>query len=77
MVSADNSCWSKLANPWSGSEREFIRPFWAKTTPRVRSLFGWPPPGHLYYTEATLENLTCLFSNMDLTLYKKQLGQPS
>jgi len=77
MARADNSRWSKLANPWSGPEREFIRPFWEKTTPRVRSLFGWPPPGHPYYTEATLENLACLFPNMDLTLYNKQLGQPS
>lgn len=74
MARADNSGWTKLANPWSGPERAFIQPFWQKTTPRVRSLFGWPPPGHAYYTSATLENLAAIFPDMDLTPYMPNTG---
>ena len=71
MARTDNSRWTKLANPWTGPEQGFIRPFWQKTTPRVRSLFGWPPPGHSYYTDATLENLTLLFPDLDVTSYRQ------
>ena len=70
MARTDNSRWTKLANPWTGPEQGFIRPFWQKTTPRVRSLFGWPPQGHPYYTDATLDNLTLLFPDMDVTPYR-------
>lgn len=70
MARADNSRWTKLANPWSYPERPFITPFWPKTTPRVRSLFGWPPPGHPYYTETTLEHLALWFPGMDLAPYR-------
>ena len=41
MARGDTSRWTKLANPWSGPEQQFFQPFWEKTTPRVRSLFGW------------------------------------
>ena len=67
MARTDNSRRTKLANPWTGPEQVFIRPFWQKTTPRVRSLFGWPPVGHSYYTEATLQQLALLFPGMDVT----------
>jgi len=57
MARTDASPWTKLSNPWIGPERGFIKPFWEQTTPRVRSLFGWPKPGHAYYDDAALANL--------------------
>ena len=72
MARSDTSRWTKLANPWSGPERRFFQPFWEKTTPFVRSLFGWPAPGHAYYTETTLKALAIQFPNMDLTPYQEE-----
>lgn len=72
MCRADNSRWAKLANPWVGPEREHITAFWEKTTSRVRTLFGWPPPGHHYYDDASLQNLSVLFPNMNLDSYAPQ-----
>ena len=69
MCRADTSRWTKLANPWTGPEREHIKPFWETTTPRVRTLFGWPPPGHPYYDGETLANLELLFPGLDLAPY--------
>lgn len=71
MARGDTSQWTKLANPWSRPERQFFLPFWEKTTPRVRSLFGWPVPGHPYYTETTLAGIKIQYPNMDLTPYQK------
>jgi Phytanoyl-CoA dioxygenase (PhyH) len=71
MARADNSAWTRLANPWTFSEREFIIPFWSRTTPRVRTLFGWPPPGHPYYTRQTVDFLATWFPGMDLSAYRQ------
>ena len=73
MARGDTSRWTKLANPWSGSEQQYFRPFWEKTTPRVRSLFGWPELGHAYYTETTLKGIAMRFPNMDLAPYQVYL----
>ncbi len=70
MARSDASGWTKLANPWSRPEREHFIPFWETTTPRVRTLFGWPEPGHAYYTATTLQALAIQFPNMDLTPYQ-------
>ena len=64
------SRWTKLANPWSGPERQHFQPFWEQATPRVRSIFGWPPPGHDYYTEATFKSLALNYPEMDLSPYR-------
>jgi hypothetical protein len=69
MARGDTSRWTKLANPLSPSERQFFQPFWEKTTARVRTLFGWPAPGHPFYTETTLKGISMRFPNMDLTPY--------
>lgn len=71
MARGDTSRWIKLANPWSRPERPFSEPFWEKTTPSVRALFGWPPPGHAYYSETTLKGLAMKYPNMDLTPYQE------
>ncbi|MBB15729.1 hypothetical protein CMK22_10680 [Candidatus Poribacteria bacterium] len=62
-----------MANPWSDPEQQFFQTFWEKTTPRVRSLFGWPKEGHPYYTETTLKNISMRFPNMDLSPYQVRI----
>ncbi|MEE2709888.1 MAG: phytanoyl-CoA dioxygenase family protein [Gemmatimonadota bacterium] len=71
MARNDNQSWTKLANPWQYGERDYLVPFLEKTTPRVRALLGWPPPGHSYYTDQTLELLATWFPGMDLTPYRQ------
>jgi hypothetical protein len=70
LARGDTGRWTKLANPWLGPEQQFFGPFWEKTTPRVRTLFGWPQPGHAYYTDITLKGIAQRFPNMDLTPYR-------
>ncbi len=70
LARGDNSRFTKLANPWLGPEQQFFKPFWEKTTPRVRTLFGWPQPGHAYYSDITLNGIAIQFPNMDLTPYR-------
>lgn len=67
---AENQAWTKFSHLYQWTEREFSVPFWTRTTPRVRSLFGWPPPGHPYYTPETLELLAAWFPGMDLEPYR-------
>ena len=74
LARGDTSRWTKLANPWLGPEQQFFQPFWEKTTPRVRTLFGWPQPGHAYYTDITLKGIAQRFPNMDLTPYRSQIA---
>lgn len=59
----------RFANAYAYGERNFTVPFWKSTTPRVRSLFGWPPPGDPYYTAQTLALLARWYPEMDLTRY--------
>ena len=70
MARSDNRSWTRLANPWQYGEREYLTPFLEKTTPRVRTLLGWPPPGHPYYTEQTVDLLATWFPGMDLMPYR-------
>jgi hypothetical protein len=62
--------WTRFSVPYHYGERDFFIPFWTKTTPQVRTLFGWPPPGHPYYTPQTLELLGLRFPGMDLAPYR-------
>ena len=68
---ADTSPWIKLSNLWR--EQEYSVPFWKNTTPRVRSLFGWPKAGHPYYTFETLDLLSEWYPGIDLTSYQDKL----
>ena len=74
LARADNQSWTKMANVWHPAERAHLNPFWTRTTPRVRTLFGWPPPGHDYYTPRTLELLPSWFPGMDLSDYQAALA---
>lgn len=75
MGRGDTSAWTRLTNAWNSPERAFFERFWQKTTPMVRSLFGWPAPGHAYYTEKTLKGIAIQFPNMDLSPYQEKIGK--
>ncbi|MBM3278102.1 MAG: phytanoyl-CoA dioxygenase family protein [Candidatus Handelsmanbacteria bacterium] len=70
MCRQDNDRWTRFANPFLYGEREQMMPFFTRTTPRVRALFGWPPVGHPYYTTQTLGLLAQLYPEMDLEPYR-------
>ena len=70
MAREDNRGWTKLANPWQYGERDFLTPFLESTTPRVRTLLGWPPPGDPYYTDQTIDLLANWFPGMDTDCYR-------
>lgn len=74
---ASTQAFVKFSNLYHYSEREYSNPFFTNTTPRVRSIFGWPEPGHPYYTEETLKSLEAWFPGMDLSPYRDQLGNDS
>jgi ectoine hydroxylase-related dioxygenase (phytanoyl-CoA dioxygenase family) len=73
MARDENSSFTRYSNPYQPSEREHINAFWTQTSPRVRSLFGWPAPGDPYYTDETLRLLANLFPGMDLTPYRNAI----
>lgn len=66
--------WSKFGNPWTWADRGGYIDFWAKTTARGRCIFGWPPPGHPYYTPQTLATLAAWYPGMDLREYVEAVG---
>lgn len=70
---ADNLSWNRYSHLYHGSDRDYAIPFWSETTARVRSVFGWPPPGDSYYTPQTLELLSNWFPEMDLKPYRDGL----
>tara|TARA_Y100001934_G_scaffold122474_1_gene149605 strand:+ start:327 stop:1217 length:891 start_codon:yes stop_codon:yes gene_type:complete len=57
-----------------GWSQEAIRPdfrTWIEAaTPEERTLFGFPPPGHSYWTEETLEGVGARYPGMNLTPYR-------
>ena len=73
VSSAASSDWMTRHIGERGLETEFTHAFWAKTTPRVRSVFGWPMPGHPYYTRETLSLLAAWYPGIDLTPYEARL----
>ena len=73
MCRSDSDRWTRFSNPFIYGEREYMLPFITQTTPRVRSLFGWPEPGHRYYTEQTLDLLSHAFPGIDLAAYRDKV----
>ena len=57
-------------NLFSYEVRDALRPVLTWTTPRVRTLLGWPPPGDAYYGARTLELLARMFPGIDLAPYR-------
>ncbi|MEE3257608.1 MAG: phytanoyl-CoA dioxygenase family protein [Candidatus Latescibacterota bacterium] len=70
----DNDRWTRFANPFIYGEREHMMPFLTSTTPRVRALFGFPEPGHPYYTEKTLALLESTIPGIDVEPYRQALA---
>ncbi len=68
MCRGDASSFTRFSDLWR--ERQFSLPFFAKTTPRARSVFGWPKAGDPYYTEETLELLEHWFPGIDVAPYR-------
>jgi hypothetical protein len=73
MCRRDNDRWTRFSNPFIYGERHFMMPFFTKTTPRVRSLFGWPEPGHPYFTRQTIELLERTWPGMDVSPYRRAM----
>ncbi len=72
MCRRDNDRWTRFANPFIYGEREHMMPFFTQTTPRVRSLFGSPEPGHPYYTKDTIELLEATMPGIDMAPYRSR-----
>jgi hypothetical protein len=45
--------------------------FMDRATPRQLALFGFPPPGHPYWTEATLAGTTQRYPGLDITPWRQ------
>lgn len=71
----ENSDWNRFSHLYQTPDRDYAIPFWSETTPRVRSIFGWPPPGDAYYTPETLELLASWFPEMDLNPYRESMTE--
>ncbi len=51
--------------------------FVARATPRQLALFGFPPPGHPYWTEATLAGTARRYPGLDMTPWRRApRGEP-
>ena len=70
MCRRDNDRWTRFANPFIYGERDHMLPFFTATTPRVRGLFGWPEPGHPYFTSQTLDLLEHTLPGIDTGPYR-------
>ena len=58
---------------WSAQAiRPEFRQWIAKATPEERTLFGFPAPGHSYWTEETLEGVSHRYPEMDMSPYETQ-----
>jgi len=44
--------------------------FVPRATPRQLELFGWPPPGHPYWTPDTLDGVALRYPALDLTPWR-------
>lgn len=60
--------------PWAGRshEPEWYR-FAHRATPRQLELFGFPPPGHPYWTEATLAGTAQRYPGLNMTPWQQTL----
>jgi hypothetical protein len=70
------ACWQRSRTFVSlpgAPEGPAARRFMADATPKQRQLFGFPPPGHPYWTDATLRGIAGIYPDMDLTPYASAL----
>ena len=64
----DTIAWTSTAKREADVARR-VKPFLAKTTSRVRSLFGWPKPGSELYTPISVELIKNAYPEMDVSDY--------
>jgi hypothetical protein len=69
IARAADLAWNRFTTPFAPGERTHLMRFLNRASARVRSLFGWPRPGHPYYTAQTLEHLALQYPELDLTAY--------
>jgi len=69
--------YSPAGYPWLGIvgwPEQAVRPeftTWLESASlEDRALFGFPPPGHPYWTQETLDGVSARYPNMDMTPYK-------
>lgn len=58
-------------------DRSFLpewQPFVGQASPRQLHLLGFPPPGHPYWSEKTLEGMRVRYPQLDLSAWKAQLS---
>ena len=56
---------------WSAQAiKPAFRAWVEQATPAERELFGFPPPGHVYWTEETLDGVSARYPGMDMTPYR-------
>ncbi len=66
----DHASFCRYADPFLHGERDHLRPWLIRATPRLRTLLGWPPPGDPYYTPATLTLLERAYPGIGLAPYR-------
>jgi len=76
MTHPYNVPWRRPAWPYPFTKREDTNRFIAKTTTRMRSALGWPPPGDEYYTPTTLALLRHWYEGLDVSDYVAMLPAP-
>ncbi len=62
----------RMSWPMSSHETEWYQ-FVNRATPRQLALFGFPPPGHPYWTDATLAGTGQRYPGLDLTPWRQAL----
>lgn len=56
---------------WSAQAiKPAFRAWVEQATPAERELFGFPPPGHVYWTEETLDGVSARYPGMDMAPYR-------
>jgi Phytanoyl-CoA dioxygenase (PhyH) len=63
------SAWPRI------SQQPLMHQFLTLAAPEERTLLGFPPPGHDYWTEATLTGVALRYPGIDLTSYRTALHQ--
>jgi len=60
--------------PWADRSHDLEWYWFAhRATPRQLALFGFPPPGHPYWTEATLAGTALRYRGLDMTPWRRAL----
>jgi hypothetical protein len=66
----------RMSWPMRSHELEWYR-FVHRATPRQLALFGFPPPGHPYWTETTLAGTAQRYPGLNMTPWRQALRGPA